>query len=86
MVTTGNEEDVCSRASGTKCSGHYKLQVEAGQSVSVRCRLTHISKPSKKEVKINWADFSMEQQQEDADEFYRKVYTYNQIFFSKSNV
>ena len=73
VLNTGSEEDVCTRSSGTKCSGHFKLQVKAGQSASIKCRLTHISKPCEKEMKVDWSRFSMEQQQQDANHFYDEV-------------
>lgn len=79
-VIGGRQSAVNPEHVGTKAAAHYKLNIEAGKSATVRVRLTHQSgngagKKSKQAAAFFGAEFSeiLATRQREADAFYRAV-------------
>src|SRR5207249_106517 len=70
-VIHGNSQALNADAKGTKAAAHYRLNVGAGETVSVRLRLTNSSSVSA----VFDDDFEevFEQRRREADEFYSTV-------------
>ena len=71
-VVDGNQAAVNPERTGTKSAAHYQLQVGAGQSATIRLRLSDASPTA---IGDPFKDFStiMQNRQREADEFYKSI-------------
>jgi hypothetical protein len=71
-VVDGNQAAVNPERTGTKSAAHYELQVGAGQSATIRLRLSDASPTA---IGDPFKDFStiMQNRQREADEFYKSI-------------
>ena len=67
-VVNGNEQAINPRPSGTKTAAHYKLRIPAGQTVTLRLRLTAESELPPDRLGPSF-DEIMQQRREESDEF-----------------
>jgi hypothetical protein len=71
-VVNGNQSAVNPQKSGTKSAAHYQLQVGAGQTATIRLRLSDAAPAT---IDNPFKDFSeiMKARQHEADEFYKSI-------------
>ncbi len=72
-IVNGKQDAVAPMPMGTKAAAHYKLQVPAGGSVTIRLRLTDIDFSGVAEAAFDGFDRLFALRKSEADEFYRTV-------------
>ena len=72
-VVNGKKDAVVHEPMGTKAAAHYRLQIPAGASVTVRLRLTDIDFSDVSEAAFDRFDGLFVARKNEADEFYREV-------------
>src|SRR4030095_4757002 len=72
-IVNGRRGAVVPELMGTKAAAHYKLDVPAGESVTIRLRLTDIDFSGVAEAAFDGFDKLFAIRKNEADEFYRTV-------------
>ena len=72
-VVNGEKEAVAHLPMGTKAAAHYKTQVPAGGSVTIRLRLTDVDFSGTAEAAFEGFDRLFSMRQNEADEFYGTI-------------
>src|ERR1700734_2939316 len=71
-IVDGNKEAVSAEHTGTKASAHYRLEIAAGASLTVRLRLTNLDLPQPSAAFIDF-DTIFAARKQDADDFYTTI-------------
>ncbi|HEY2120570.1 MAG TPA: hypothetical protein VGH37_15375 [Candidatus Acidoferrum sp.] len=71
-VVEGNPNAVNTEKTGTKCSAHYQLTVDAGKTATVRLRLSDAVHAAMGDPFKSFAEI-MQARQREADEFYKSI-------------
>ena len=71
-IVDGNKEAVSAEHTGTKASAHYRLEIAAGASLTVRLRLTNLDLPQPSAAFTDF-DTIFAARKQDADDFYTTI-------------
>jgi hypothetical protein len=72
-IVHGDKNAVAPQAMGTKASAHYRVEIPAGGTVTVRLRLTDIEFPETSKTAFGDFDAIFAQRQREADEYYATI-------------